>query len=193
MNQFTKKEKKLQSIQRSAYELFIDKGIDSTTIDDIVKKAGVAKGTFYLYFKDKKDLVEEIVLKKTTQILNEAMAFAENQSQGGKLSVSDRAILVVDYIIDFFSENKEFLSMIYKNLSMGLYHMADLTEKPVISHIAKGFMEEVGGDPKKAERKLYMIIELVGALCYNSILLNIPCSISEIKPDLFEVIRKMLD
>ena len=44
----------------AGYDLFITKGINNTVIDDIVKKAGVAKGTFYLYFKDKYDLVNWI-------------------------------------------------------------------------------------------------------------------------------------
>ena len=37
-------------------KLFTTKGINSTAISDIVEKAGVAKGTFYLYFKDKYDI-----------------------------------------------------------------------------------------------------------------------------------------
>ncbi|HVV94801.1 MAG TPA: TetR/AcrR family transcriptional regulator [Hyphomicrobiales bacterium] len=41
----------------AATRLFLDKGVDPTTIDDIVAAAGVAKGTFYLYFSSKDDLV----------------------------------------------------------------------------------------------------------------------------------------
>ena len=50
------KKKKKETLFNSAYELFITKGINSTAISDIVEKAGVAKGTFYLYFKDKYDI-----------------------------------------------------------------------------------------------------------------------------------------
>ena len=39
----------------TAFELFTTKGLTKTTISDIVDQAGVAKGTFYLYFKDKYD------------------------------------------------------------------------------------------------------------------------------------------
>ncbi len=41
------------SILDAAYRLFIAKGFESTTIDDIALGAGVAKGTVYLYYKSK--------------------------------------------------------------------------------------------------------------------------------------------
>lgn len=37
----------------AAFALFTQKGINDTSISDIAKKANMAKGTFYLYFKDK--------------------------------------------------------------------------------------------------------------------------------------------
>ena len=40
----------------SAYDLFISEGFHKTTIAMITKRAGLGKGTFYLYFKDKEDI-----------------------------------------------------------------------------------------------------------------------------------------
>ena len=53
-----KQQNKRTSILDAAYELFIEKSFKNTSIDDVVKSAGIAKGTFYLYFKDKHDLME---------------------------------------------------------------------------------------------------------------------------------------
>lgn len=50
------KQQKRESLLDSAFSLFIDNGFNKTSIADIVKNAGVAKGTFYLYFKDKYDI-----------------------------------------------------------------------------------------------------------------------------------------
>ena len=44
-----------------ATALFIDKGIDDTTIDEIVEQAGIAKGTFYHYYPSKMAMVNAIV------------------------------------------------------------------------------------------------------------------------------------
>jgi AcrR family transcriptional regulator len=45
----------------AAQRLFIERGYFTTSIDDICKEMGVAKGLFYYYFKSKEDLVEAIV------------------------------------------------------------------------------------------------------------------------------------
>lgn len=45
------------SIISAAVELFDIKSIHKTTISDIVKKAGIAKGTFYIHFESKDELV----------------------------------------------------------------------------------------------------------------------------------------
>ena len=44
-----------EQILAAARKLFKEKGYDGTTIADIVKEAGVAQGTFYLYFSSKRD------------------------------------------------------------------------------------------------------------------------------------------
>ena len=44
------KHQKMDALFQSAYDLFLNQGIEKTSISDIAKKAGVAKGTFYLYF-----------------------------------------------------------------------------------------------------------------------------------------------
>jgi len=49
-----------EQILSAARDVFADKGYESATISDIVKKAGVAQGTFYLYFESKKGVVVEL-------------------------------------------------------------------------------------------------------------------------------------
>lgn len=51
------KEEKKASIALSAIKLFCEKGIQQTSITEIAKSAGVAKGTIYLYFKNKEEIV----------------------------------------------------------------------------------------------------------------------------------------
>ena len=58
------KKKKKDALFNTAFELFTTKGLTKTTISDIVDQAGVAKGTFYLYFKDKYDLINWIYYQK---------------------------------------------------------------------------------------------------------------------------------
>lgn len=45
------KQNKRSSLLSNAYDLFTERGFSKTTISDISKKSGLAKGTFYLYFR----------------------------------------------------------------------------------------------------------------------------------------------
>lgn len=51
------KEEKRCDIARASIDLFCEKGIQHTSIDEIAKSAGVAKGTVYLYFKNKEEII----------------------------------------------------------------------------------------------------------------------------------------
>ena len=65
----TNKKRKKNALFQTAYELFTDKGFAKTTISDIVNKAGLAKGTFYLYFKDKYDLRDRLIAYQAGKLL----------------------------------------------------------------------------------------------------------------------------
>ena len=49
------------AIVEAAMEEFISRGFAATRLDDIAKRAGVAKGTIYLHFKDKESMFEELI------------------------------------------------------------------------------------------------------------------------------------
>ncbi|WP_315705987.1 MULTISPECIES: TetR/AcrR family transcriptional regulator [unclassified Bradyrhizobium] len=49
------------AIVEAAMEEFVARGFTATRLDDIAKRAGVAKGTIYLHFKDKESMFEELI------------------------------------------------------------------------------------------------------------------------------------
>ena len=49
------------AIVEAAMDEFIARGFAATRLDDVAKRAGVAKGTLYLYFKDKESMFEELI------------------------------------------------------------------------------------------------------------------------------------
>jgi AcrR family transcriptional regulator len=55
------KAERRQQILNHARDVFAKRGYHAAKIDDIVAAAGVARGTFYLYFEDKRGIFEEIV------------------------------------------------------------------------------------------------------------------------------------
>lgn len=61
-----KAQKTRKAILQAAEKLFLKRHIDKTTVSDIVKEAGVAKGTFYLYFDSKDELARSLVAEGLT-------------------------------------------------------------------------------------------------------------------------------
>ena len=56
-----KGEKRKQELLEIAYRLFITKGYENTSVDEIIAEAGIAKGTYYYYFESKEQTLEEVI------------------------------------------------------------------------------------------------------------------------------------
>lgn len=190
----TKKELKEKNLINASFELFTTKGINETSIDDIVKKAGVAKGTFYLYFKDKFDIINKLTLKKSSQILKEALdCCIEKEFQ----DFIEEVIFFTNYLIEYFKKDKISLSLINKNFSWSIYKRAvflehEYKELKLLVDIYINNIEKLGFNQDEATKMLFIIIELIGSVCYSSIIQEQPDNIDEMKPVLFTTIRKIL-
>ncbi len=53
----TNRTQRVQELCQAALELFTERGTEAVTVDEITRRAGVAKGSFYRYFEDKPQLV----------------------------------------------------------------------------------------------------------------------------------------
>src|SRR5690348_15511922 len=62
------------AIVEAAMEEFIARGFAATRLDDIAKRAGVAKGTIYLHFKDKESMFEELIRTAIVPFVNRMTA-----------------------------------------------------------------------------------------------------------------------
>lgn len=181
----------------TAFKLFTEKGVKDTSIQDIVDNANVAKGTFYLYFKDKYEIRDVLIAKHSRKLFQDAI---DTLHKNYISNFSDQIIFVINYIIDELTSNPLLLKFISKNLSLGIYNKAvmkiyeDNSQKE--NGIYKLFVKGIKDNHLKIEKPdvtLFMIIELVSSTCFNSILYNEPLPIEEYKPYLYEVIRKLIE
>ena len=191
----SKKKQKQESLFNTAFELFTTKGLSKTSISDIVNKAGVAKGTFYLYFKDKYDIRNKLISHKSSEIFSKAVADLDKQK--GKLSFEDQLIFVIDHIVGQLNVNKSLLNFISKNLSWGIFKDALTTPMTAgdvdFKQVYESMIKNAGCKFKNPEVMLFMIIELVSSTCYSVILYNEPISFDEYKPYLHEAVRKIIE
>lgn len=189
------KEQKEESLFDTAYRLFVEKGFQQTTISDIVNKAGVAKGTFYLYFKDKHDIRDRIIIRKTYKLIEESIAKDEIQDLP---NFEDRLLFIVDFIIDYLDDNKAFLSFMHRDLIFGIYKGTFSKTIPSTNSqtIMDLFVEGIKHSDYVMERPDFvfcLILELVSTVAYSSIVLGEPASIDVMKPYLHQSILGILN
>ena len=189
-------ENKETRLLNTAFKLFTEKGLKDTSIQEIVDNADVGKGTFYLYFKDKYEIRDILIAKKSEKLFNEALnALRKNYIS----SLQDQVIFIINYVIDTLSKNTLLLKFISKNLSWGIYSKTvskiyeekGKQENGIYQLFLKGIQEN-NIKLENPDVTLFMIIELVSSTCFNSILYNDPLPIEKFKPFLYNTIRKML-
>ena len=190
----TNKQLKENTLLKTAFDFFTTKGFSKTSISDIVETAGVAKGTFYLYFKDKYDIRNKLISHKSSQLFNKALKELEPELSSFKFE--DKIIKIVDNIVNQLNEDKSLLTFISKNLSWGIFKTA-LTSKVSsddldFSDIYNKMLDEAPYKFNNPEIMLFMIIELVSSTCYSVILYNDPCNLEEFKPCLYAAVRSII-
>ena len=188
------KKQKESSLLKTAFEAFTTKGFSKTSISDIVNKAGVAKGTFYLYFKDKYDIRNRLVARKSSQLFRNAI---DSIGPGiEELEYEERIIRIIDDIINQLNNNQSLLTFISKNLSWGVFKSAltapSSDDDINFANVYREMLEEAPCELRDPEIMMFMIIELVSSTCYSAILYSEPCTVAELKPYLYDTIRLMI-
>lgn len=179
----------------TAFKLFTEKGITDTSIQEIVDNANVAKGTFYLYFKDKYELRDILISRKAAKLFNDAVqSLKSNYIE----NFPDQVIYVINYVIDELNKTPNLLKFIAKNLSWGIYNQTVHKLCEDSENNDNGFYQLFLQNAheynlKDPEITLFMIVELVSSTCYHSILFKKPLPINEFKPYLYETIRGFIE
>ena len=187
------KKKKKNAIVDSAFSLFIQNGINETSIADIMKKAELAKGTFYLYFKDKYDVRDYLIRRKAAQIFDKArVALVESEIK----DFEEQIIFIVDHVLNQLDDNKMLLKFISKNLSWGIFTHA-LENMPMESVetavlFVRQLFHEAGRKFRNPEMLMFMIVELVNSTAHNVILYKKPVELPQLKQELYPMIRQLI-
>jgi AcrR family transcriptional regulator len=105
-------EYRIRSIQEAAMRVIARKGMAAATMQEIAEEAGVAKGTIYLYFRDRDELVEktfETAIGELHKRVDAALAL--------EIPFEEKLRALISAQVGFFSENAEFFRL-YMTLKM---------------------------------------------------------------------------
>lgn len=183
MSSVTKKLEKKMKIIDTAFSLFRQYSVNETAIDDIVKAAGIARGTFYLYFKDKSDLLEQIILYKSTDYMKTVLQNAFSESEMTDMDFYEKVRFFLNCFIDFLIENKEVLPVMQKNISSCIKNIPEFFDSE-ISELYNSLisqMVELGYTPENAHITAFIVIDMTGSVCSDAILHYKPYPIEKIR------------
>ncbi|MBC7252910.1 MAG: TetR family transcriptional regulator [Actinobacteria bacterium] len=97
-----------RKIIANAARLFAGKGYHGTTVDEIVQATGIAKGTFYLYFESKEDLLVEVI----KNLIDETLQGIDEKLRGkGRSDFVTRIEAKGEELLGLYLENSELLYM----------------------------------------------------------------------------------
>lgn len=72
-----RKEARPQELLDAALELFVEKGFAATRSDEVAVRAGVSKGTLYLYYPSKEELLKAVIQQNLSQLIAEGSGMAD--------------------------------------------------------------------------------------------------------------------
>ena len=89
----TRSAERRDAILSAALDEFSTRGFEAARLDDVARRAGIAKGTIYLYFRDKESLFQELIRTMLTPLVGTIEALGE----------ADMPVaLLADRIVDLF-------------------------------------------------------------------------------------------
>ncbi|CUB59141.1 HTH-type transcriptional repressor KstR2 [Bacillus subtilis] len=136
-------EERRKEILETAERLFLTKGYTKTTVNDILKEIGIAKGTFYHYFKSKEEVMDEIIMR----VIKEDVAKAKVIVSNPNIPVLEKLFRVLmeqspksgdikDKMIEQFHQPNN-AEMHQKSLVQSIIHLS-----PVLTEILEQGIEE---------------------------------------------------
>ncbi len=130
-----------------AEKLFIEKGFEKTSVNLIVEKLNIAKGTIYYYFDSKDDIMKAVLkrfAKDSAEVINQRL------SDKSLNAIDKFRILILEFMLVDTEYNKEMLDYIHKNQNLayhqqsliyGVIDYSKIIEKIIIQGIDEGFFE----------------------------------------------------
>lgn len=105
------REKRIEDITNAAMEIFLEKGYENATMDNIAKKAGMSKGGLYHYFKSK-DIILIFVNQKISRNIEEIMYNALKMP-----SVKEGIMFYIENYLKYWLEHPKETSFLFLSIT----------------------------------------------------------------------------
>jgi AcrR family transcriptional regulator len=103
-----KHDDKKRELLTAAERLFMEKGYQQTTLDDILAASGISKGGFYHYFKSK----DEVLSESISCLIDEVLAILQRAASDEKLSAMEKLTLFLSEKSKFQSSKEQYAKLV---------------------------------------------------------------------------------
>ena len=156
--------RKLELIE-TALELFRENGCEQTSVSDIVKKVGVAQGTFYYYFKSKDEILSAVIdhyLREHLERMVRQLIADDTKNATQKLQT------VIDASLSLKNGERNFVEFLHSEENAA-FHQRFLEKSnaifiPLITEIVKQGVDEGAfhcGHPREVVELLMVVFSLI--------------------------------
>ncbi|MGP1361978.1 MAG: TetR/AcrR family transcriptional regulator [Candidatus Fimenecus sp.] len=183
---------KREKILSAAYELFSKKGIQKTAIDEVVKRAEIAKGTFYLYFKSKYDLLDMVIIEKSEQLIKILINKLKEKNNTELLTPVEQLLFFTDLVLDAIEEHKNIFYIISEKKTLFLNTLTSNSENMETDYIIEIF-KQIGFSEERAKKILYLLFCMTLTACENAIINQKPFSQNDISPEIHFIIKAITE
>lgn len=121
------KKQRRKAILEAAKQVFFTKGVEEATMDDVAKASELSKGTLYLYYKNKEDLLHGIV-EKGLDILYKMFEAAVKKADTGL----DKILAIGEAYSEFCQKETNYYKIILHQDPVGLISHEFVEENPCV-------------------------------------------------------------
>lgn len=184
---------RLNELLDAAQQFFFERGYERTSVNDIISKIGVAKGTFYHYFKSKEDLLDKLVERFVNLAFIEAKKLVERTDMKAVDKMNKFFITIRNVKVENIELMKMFMKVLYTDENLMLrYKMFKLNVElftPELAKIIRQGREEGIFDPLDAEETARLIFSMSQALSETTVALLLE---ADKKPENIDTMEKKL-
>jgi AcrR family transcriptional regulator len=163
--------KRREAILAAALEEFTAQGFSATRLDDVARRAGVAKGTIYLYFRDKDALFEELIRSVLSPVVG-ALEIATRDGRSARL-IAETAIEV--FIRDIYGTARKDVIRLVISEGTRFPKLAEFYYREVLAHIfdaMRVLLERAATRGELRDTAVAQFPQLVGAPAIVAIIWN---------------------
>ena len=175
-----KRKQKSQKIIMTAFiELLKEKGIEKISMNDIAERANVNRGTIYLNFMDKYDLLDKCIEANFSQLMKDCQhAIADK-----KTLTKESLLLTFQYLENHF----EFLNVLFQNVGFSVFRKCMYDE--IVKGLHQYYPSAAGSNIIRSEVAIQFLASAITGVLEWWFVNSMPCSSDQITDELWVLLQ----